>query len=42
MNNRLSDQCWNSEMSEVQLWENDWFGGMFFPSFLFFFFLLAC
>ena len=28
-NNRLSDECWNSEMREVQLYmENDWFGSM--------------
>lgn len=25
---RLSDECWNSEMREVQLWENERFGGM--------------
>ncbi|KIM41141.1 hypothetical protein M413DRAFT_445856 [Hebeloma cylindrosporum] len=24
---RLSDECWNSEMREVQLWENERFGG---------------
>jgi hypothetical protein len=40
---RLSDECWNSEMREVQLWENERFGGMFFYpplSFLFFFFFV--
>ena len=25
---RLGDECWNSEMREVQLWENERFGGM--------------
>jgi hypothetical protein len=25
---RLSDECWNSEMREVQLWKNERFGGM--------------
>ena len=25
---RLSDECWNSEIREVQLWENERFGGM--------------
>jgi hypothetical protein len=29
---RLSDECWNSEMREVQLWENERFGGMFLRS----------
>ncbi|KAF8881838.1 hypothetical protein CPB84DRAFT_1817224 [Gymnopilus junonius] len=24
---RLTDECWNSEMREVQLWENERFGG---------------
>ena len=28
-NNRLSDSCWNSEMEEVELWENERFGGIF-------------
>ena len=28
--NRLSDSCWNSEMREVELWENERFGGRFF------------
>ena len=27
---RLSDSCWNSEMREVELWENERFGGRFF------------
>ena len=27
---RLSDSCWNSEMREVDLWENERFGGRFF------------
>lgn len=26
---RLSDECWNAEMREVQLWENERFGGAF-------------
>ena len=26
---RLSDSCWNSEMREVELWENERFGGRF-------------
>ena len=26
-NDRLSDSCWNSEMREVELWENERFGG---------------
>jgi hypothetical protein len=26
---RLSDSCWNSEMREVELWENERFGGIF-------------
>jgi len=26
---RLSDECWNSEIREVQLWENERFGGMY-------------
>ena len=26
---RLSDSCWNSEMREVELWENERFGGGF-------------
>ena len=32
---RLSDSCWNSEMREVELWENERFGGkcFFFLSF---------
>jgi len=35
---RLSDECWNSEMREVQLWENERFGGMFLHSpFIFYF-----
>ena len=25
---RLNDKCWNSELREVQLWENERFGGM--------------
>lgn len=25
---RLSDECWNAEMREVQLWENERYGGM--------------
>ena len=40
---RLSDECWNSELREVQLWENERFGGMSFRafnSFLFFYFFL--
>lgn len=32
---RLSDECWNSEMREVQLWENERFGGMFSYTFFF-------
>ena len=28
-NDRLSDSCWNSEMREVELWENERFGGRF-------------
>lgn len=24
---QLSDSCWNSEMREVELWENERFGG---------------
>ena len=27
---RLSDSCWNSEKREVELWENERFGGRFF------------
>ena len=34
---RLSDSCWNSEMREVELWENERFGGKFL-----FFFLCIC
>ena len=32
---RLSDKCWNSELREVQLWENERFSGesYFSPSF---------
>ena len=30
---RLSDSCWNSEMREVELWENERFGGRFYFSF---------
>ena len=30
---RLSDSCWNSEMREVELWENERFEGVFFFSF---------
>jgi hypothetical protein len=26
---RLTDSCWNSEMREVELWENERFGGRF-------------
>ena len=26
---RLSDSCWNAEMREVELWENERFGGRF-------------
>ena len=26
---RLSDSCWNSEKREVELWENERFGGRF-------------
>jgi len=38
---RLSDECWNSEMREVQLWENERFGGMcFYSLFSSFFFVL--
>ena len=33
---RLSDSCWNSEMREVELWENERVGGRFCFS------LLAC
>jgi len=25
---RLGDECWNSELREVQLWKNERFGGM--------------
>ncbi|TFK34174.1 integral peroxisomal membrane peroxin-domain-containing protein [Crucibulum laeve] len=27
-NDRLSDECWNAEMREVELWENERFGGL--------------
>ena len=27
---RLTDSCWNSEKREVELWENERFGGRFF------------
>ena len=39
---RLSDECWNSEMREVQLWENERFGGMFLYSPFIFSLFLAC
>jgi len=34
---RLSDECWNSELREVQLWENERFGGMSLRHFALFF-----
>lgn len=34
---RLSDECWNAEMREVQLWENERYGGVYiFYAFRFF------
>ena len=30
---RLTDSCWNSEIREVELWENERFGGRFFSFF---------
>lgn len=26
---RLTDECWNSEMREVELWENERLGGSY-------------